>query len=400
MDGSVHVIDLETGSAIARADTEGRDLFSGDFGFDRRSIQSTPAVTEDEFYVGAKDGFLYAFAPDGTRRWRNDHEVSWILGGPAVGDGMVFDGSSDGRFVQAVMRATGEEVWRFRTEGTVWMSPALAGDVVYAADGAGLLFALDAESGAELWRFRAGGAIQSSPVPAGDLLLIGSDDGAVYALRGADRPLERAVFWDSTEARLTYYRDTGVRDALEAAQYMRLDNASIASWLRARTADHAPSVVVFALDRLPAALVPSADGRSPLLDYLNAGGKVVWVGTPPLLRRVDAATRTSPSLLDTGWETSSRFIGVDYGPAIFDDYEATPTTEGRRWGLHGWWPTRWAAATDSSLTPLATDERGDAPLFVRRFGGPAGTGFVQIWPGSRPVPDPMMVRAAAEYRPR
>lgn len=400
MDGSVHVIDLESGAAIARADTEGRDLFSGDFGFDRRSIQSTPAVTEDGFYVGAKDGFLYAFSPDGERRWRNDHEVSWILGGPAVGDGMVFDGSSDGRFVQAVNRETGVEAWRFQAEGTVWMSPAVADGVVYAADGAGLLFALDAKSGAERWRFRAGGAFQSSPVPAGDLLLIGSDDGAVYALRGADRPLQRAVFWDSTEVRLTYYRDTRVRDALAAAQYTRLDDGTIADWLGQRTADREPSVVVFALDRLPDALMPGADGRSPLLDYLNVGGKVVWVGTPPLLRRVDAATRTPPSLLDTGWETASRFIGVDYGPAIFDDYAASPTTEGRRWGLHGWWPARWAAATDSSLTPLAVDERGDSPLFVRTFGGPAGTGFVQIWPDSRPVPDPMMVRTAAEYRPR
>ena len=401
MDGSLHILDLATGAGLARGDTEGRGMFSGDYGFDRRSVQSTPAVTADGAYVGAKDGSLYAFGHDGARLWRNDHTMSWVLGGPAVGDGVIFDGSSDGRYVQAVNTATGEELWRFMATGVVWASPAFAGGVVYAGDGTGLMFALDAATGTELWRFRAGGALRGSATPAGDLLLFGSDDGAVYAVRGAEGPLERAVYWDSTAETLSYYSDSPrLRDALARAEYRIVDDAALLAWLGQRTSDCTASVVVFSVDRLPEALLPDAQGASPLLDYLNAGGKVVWVGIPPLLRRIDAATGQPPQLLNTGWDAAARFLGVDYGPAIFDAYGSKPTAAGRRWGLSRPVLTAWSAAVTPAIEPLALDERGDAAMFVRGFGGAAGTGFVQIWPDARPVPDLMMIRAAAEYRPR
>jgi len=103
-----------------------------------------------------------------------------------------------------------------------------------------------------------------------------------------------------------------------------------------------------------------ADGAG-VSALVRSGGKAVWVGTPPLLRRVNEVTGNPPSLLETGWVAASEFHGVGYGPAIFDVYRARPTPEGRRWGLDGWWLTRWSPAADSSLTQLATDERGDAP---------------------------------------
>ncbi len=125
-DGRVYALDASSGDLLWRADTEGVSLFSGDFGFDRRTVQSSPAVADGRVFVGARDGFLYALdAASGRRLWRVDHQVSWVNGSPAVARGLVVVGSSDGRFVHAVDAVTGEERWRVGTHDIVWGSPAM-----------------------------------------------------------------------------------------------------------------------------------------------------------------------------------------------------------------------------------------------------------------------------------
>ena len=137
-------------------DTEGVKLNSGDFGYDRRTVQSSPTVSNGTVFVGARDGWIYAIdAATGAEKWRFDHKISWINTSPAVLDGVVYAGSSDAQFVQALDAATGKELWR-TTTGTTWSSPAVAGDVVYAGDGAGRLHALDRKTGKLLWSFRTG----------------------------------------------------------------------------------------------------------------------------------------------------------------------------------------------------------------------------------------------------
>ncbi|HSA55155.1 MAG TPA: PQQ-binding-like beta-propeller repeat protein, partial [Gemmatimonadaceae bacterium] len=112
-DGHVHAIDLATGTRKWRFATEGTQLKSGDFGFDRTTVQSSPAIAGGLVYVGARDGWHYAIdANTGAERWRVDHKVSWVNTSPAVSDGLVFVGSSDGHFIQAVSATTGVEQWR------------------------------------------------------------------------------------------------------------------------------------------------------------------------------------------------------------------------------------------------------------------------------------------------
>ena len=183
-DGSVYAVDVVTGKQIWRYDTEGAKLKSGDYGFDRRSIQSSPSVSGGVVYVGARDGFLYAIdAMTGTLRWRVDHHVSWINSSPAVDQGVVFAGSSDAHFLQAVDATSGKELWKAQSEGIVWSSPAVAGRFVYWGDGPGRVHVTDRATGAEVSNFRTGSQIFSSPVIDGDLLFVGSGDGGVYALR-------------------------------------------------------------------------------------------------------------------------------------------------------------------------------------------------------------------------
>ena len=250
-------------------------------------------------FVGARDGFLYAISADSGRlRWRFDHKISWVNSSPAVMDGTVYAGSSDGQFVHAVDAASGTERWRTPVEGAiVWSSPAVAGDVVLFGDGMGRVHAVDRASGAPRWRFFTGAAVFSSPVVADGVVLIGSGDGGLYALRtGATGPIERAVYFDSTLTALIGAAERGLAGFLTGRGYARLDDRGLEAFLTQRIEDRRPSVVVFAMEHLPAAVAGDSLERSLLRRYLDSGGKVVWAGAvPPLLWPRDPKTGARPT---------------------------------------------------------------------------------------------------------
>lgn len=404
-DGVVYALDLATGAPRWTFRTDGASIESAAFGYDRRSIQASPAVDGGVVYVGARDGIFYAIdAATGRERWRIAHDAtSWSIGSPAVGDSVVLGGSSDARFFHAVDRATGRERWRVTMPGTVWSSAALVGMTAFVGSGAGTVHAFDVRDGRERWRFRTGGPVFSSPAPADGALLVGSADGSVYAIATGAAPLARAVYWDTTALALNGVRDHArIRDALRDCGYEVLDARGLARWLEARQAAPAgggASVVVFAVDQLPPALASSgtASTASPLRRYLDAGGKVVWLGMPPAIWPPDSAGNRVYATIDRA--APERLLGVSFAGAQFDRWGTRLTPAGRRWGLDGWWLSTWSIAPAAGVEPLALDERGRAAAWVRRYGGPPGTGFVHLgrvaW-SDEGLEDLVM---AAEYQP-
>ena len=395
-DGRVYAFDRATGATKWRFETEGVKLRSGDFGFDRRTVQSSPAVANGTVFVGARDGWIYAIdAEKGSEKWRFDHKVSWINTSPAVVDGVVYAGSSDAQFVQALDAATGKELWRTKT-GVTWSSPGIAGDMIYVGDGAGRVNAIDRKSGELRWSFRTGSTVYSSPTPSGDLVFVGSTDAGVYALRISPTPVHRAVFFDST-----YIKSASVPDPALLSRYFHnggydvVDEKALGEFLQARISDRQPSVLVFAIDHLPPPAVDTmAFERSPVRRYLDAGGKVVWPGIPPVLFPRDPKTGNPGGLAALKWENATKLLGVPHEAAMFDQRGVRATDAGRRWGLQQRWRTGWGIAPDKSITVLGLDEFGLASAWARRYGGPEGTGFVRV-----PPDDPMTVFLAAEYRP-
>jgi len=384
-DGSLYAVDRGTGAERWRFDAEGKALSSAEFGYDRKTFQSSPAVEDGAVYIGSRDGRMYAVDADtGKEIWNVPSGPTWAISSPGVRDGVVFSGRSDQRYVHAVRAESGEEIWKIQTGSFVFSSPAIAGDTVYVGVGVGdgSLLALDAATGATRWSYRTGAGIFSTPAVAGRSVYVGSDDGRVYAFESADGASpRRAVYWDEARVpRALFPGHEQVRDHFRRAGYEVLDAAALASFMQARIDDRAPSVVVFSIDDVPETLATGPAPESLFRRYLDAGGKVVWLGYPPFI--IGRDEKGVPVRLERDGPT--RLLGVDHEKAFNSDvYGAHVTPDGARWGLAGWHVLSPGADPGDVSVVLAADALGTAAAWVKSYGGPDGTGFVQLWPTVR-----------------
>jgi eukaryotic-like serine/threonine-protein kinase len=171
-------------------------------------VVSSPAVADGTVYVGSTDGNLYAIDRDlGTQRWKFATR-SRVVSSPAISNGVVYVNSYDGNFY-AVDAASGKLKWKFKTggekrfEGThlhgsqpvaetmpdpfdVYLSsPSIWNGAVYFGSGDGNIYALNAASGALTWKVETGDVVHASPAIADGTLFIGSWDSYFYALDAA-----------------------------------------------------------------------------------------------------------------------------------------------------------------------------------------------------------------------
>ncbi len=103
-----------------------------------------------------------------------------VVSRPVIEDGIVYFGACD-KNVYAVGLNTGEEIWRFPTQGQIIESIALDEGRVYAGSYDGKMYALD-RKGNLIWEFNAGDKIASAPQVHGGNIYFGCKDGNVYAL--------------------------------------------------------------------------------------------------------------------------------------------------------------------------------------------------------------------------
>ena len=400
--GRVYALDLATGAERWVHRTEGDTLDSKKFGFDRRAVQSSAAIANGVVYVGSRDGAVYALdEATGTRRWRVSHQGSWVIGSPAVHEGKVFAGSSDGHFIHALEPETGREIWKLSTGANVLASPLVVGNSLVIATArtdaaAGDLLALNPATGAIRWRLPLDEASNSSPVAANGELYLGTEAGTVMAIHEVSSVVPRmAVFYDSTltekpatpggRLALEYFRDLG---------YQVLDANSLAGFFAERIGDEVPSAVVFAMDVVPRSVAPVPADTVLLRHYLKAGGKIVNFSVP-----LGAVVRDSTgAVLGDEPKRIEQLLGVSAGTVDYDEGSAAPTEQGRRWGIERSFRGDYPISASAVTTPLALNRDGMATAWVQNYRRDRpGSGYVQLWGLGATIERLPDIRAAAEY---
>lgn len=400
-DGIVRALRLENGDEVWRFETRGVALDAADFGYDRRTLVGGATLDGDRLYIGSRDAALYALdRADGRQLWLHDDggDSAWVISTPALADDLVLFGRSSSAKLQALSPDSGELRWEQQLAGPVFASPAVTGGLAYVSTGgSGELVAVDVASGEIRWRRRLGAASYSSPTVAGGLVIVGADDGVVRAVEAAPAGAapRLAVFHDpALDARSLLARqgrDDAIADFLAERGFERLDAVAAVAFLEERIANRSPSVVVMATDVVPEPLAPGPEPEGLLVRYLEAGGKVVWVGAPPFwLERNEETGGFSADIA-----RPHRFLGVDHGAWVGDSRMVRPTPAGRAWGLEGWWMGPGGVDPAGVSTVLAADSEGGATAWVKSWGGTPGSGWVTFpWaPGPRWLEH---LRAAAE----
>ncbi len=230
---------------------------------------------------------------------------------------------------------------------------------------------------------------QTSDVTGAILLLFSIGVSTLDA--GSNIAWRRAAYWDPRYP-TCWTSGTTIRNGLEYDGYQILDADQLKTWMNARIADGADSVVVFCQDIVPDTVVETAFASCTLRRYLDAGGKVVWYADIPIYYQ--GHRDGSRTVLDV--QGAMSVLGFHAAGAPWDgNGTVTLTGEGRAWGLTVRWQSIRPTADCSHV--LATDPLGYAAAWVVHYIPEDDyRGFVRFF--DRPgVPDLQDVRRLAEY---
>jgi len=165
------------------------------------NINASPVFDGESIYIGSADHYFYSFeAKTGQLNWKYKTEGK-IYSTAIINQNSVLFLSYDG-FLYNLNRKTGELIWKFKTEGEeehmiknyydlndkvgdFWdfyqSSPAIDSNNIYFGCGE-LIYAVNLNSGEEKWRYKTEGAVHSSPAIKDNKIVIGSFDSRVYCL--------------------------------------------------------------------------------------------------------------------------------------------------------------------------------------------------------------------------
>lgn len=151
----------------------------------------SPEVVVTVYSLNESDGNL-------STNWVQDSVIrDRVVAAPVQAEGLVFVGTGD-NLVLALDAETGDLVWQFEAEHSIWSTPAYEDGVVYVGSLDKKIYALDAQNGEVVWEQALGGSISGSVVVGEDLVYVGSFDKQLHALDKATGEIKWEVPEDKT----------------------------------------------------------------------------------------------------------------------------------------------------------------------------------------------------------
>ncbi len=136
---------------------------------------------EEMIYFSSTDGHLHALKVNsGELKWKFKAQGG-IYSSPAIASEMIFFGSVDGN-LYALSLKDGSLVWKFKTDADIYSSPAVTESLVYIGSNDYHMYAVNQNTGELIWKFKTEGLVHSSPIAVGEELFFGSYDGNFYVL--------------------------------------------------------------------------------------------------------------------------------------------------------------------------------------------------------------------------
>ncbi len=378
---------------------------------DRTSIFCSPSVQDGMVVTGGRDGIIYAVdLSTGKEKWRVDHKGPWILS-TAIKDGVVFVACGSDAMLQALDLKTGNEKWQFKSRDANFSSITLAGDMLYFSDFSGNVHALSRKTGAENWCFPMGSRAFSAPVVSDGIVYCSSDNGILYALQGnptsapATVPTRKIVYWEpkKTDSAFNYFLDgieVYIKEYFVLNGYELMNAKQLEQVINDQLNKKSTSLVVFAGNMVPANIGVLNSDKPLIRKYLDAGGKAAIFGINPISFPLDSTTG-QPTAFDYG--IAEKALGLQFAKKKFVGgyYKAQPTNEGKKDGLYNPWfgfSGFTAIIPDPSIKVLASDEFGNAVAWIKNYGGPDGTGLLQLYiPLSEACTNLSEIKTAIEY---
>ena len=144
---------------------------------------NTPVVNNHNVYYSAEDGSLKSFRIKDVIPIFDSKLDDSITTSPSINNGLITYGTARGA-IELIREANGMFNWHFETKGgNISAKPIIAGDLVFAADGQGTIFAISTKNGRLLFTFPTDSGIDNDMAYSDGVLYFGNSGGILYALQ-------------------------------------------------------------------------------------------------------------------------------------------------------------------------------------------------------------------------
>jgi len=371
-DGFVYVLDALRGNLLWRFETEGASLESENFGWDRRSINSTPVITDSLMVFGSRDGSVYCVnILTRKQKWKFSYGPTWAIVTPAIVNNTVMVGWSDNSLFCAIDLLTGKEKWNFNCGSFIYSNPVVSNRNVYFGSGNGRIICLDQIDGKLKWEHRTLTPVLSNPLFENGKLFIADDDGVVYCLSETSAP--RGVYhprkFQTPFIEHGLAIDTSIDPYFTSRGFVPLDSAALIAFMENCINQNERGVVILAHDYLPATVLEKNGDTSLLRKFMEAGGRVVGPGLLPGIAKLDSTGNFNG--MNYKFPTELMGISID-APLESGNYFAKATDAGLRLGLPKNLRATNAMVSPEGLEILAMNEIGRPAIWMKKIGTKGG----------------------------